>query len=221
MRSVCGLSQPRESMGKEILLGFWLFFAGEAKWWRKHRDEKNFQNSSPLTVNQRILSKDLIRSAAGAHPDLLLPVLHRHNSPHKDIKTKCTHLSCFCSHSLGCTSQLSGYSVVNTGILPSPTERSPDTTWLLISWLHSKQHSRPSLWIVGKESGVNRGLGGKSEFCFEKQSLPLPVRARENGRDLFTSLILLIGHGLYALPRHSLSEGVTEEDQEGQLLMHW
>lgn len=133
------------------------FFVGEAKWWRKRRDERNFQNSSPLTVNQRILSKDLIRSAAGAHPDLLLPVLHRHNSPHKDIKTKSTHLSCFCSHSLGCTSQLSGYSAVNTGILPSPTERSPDTTWLLISWLYSKQHSHPSLWIVGKESKSREG----------------------------------------------------------------
>lgn len=184
MCSVCGPGQPWESMGKEILLGFWLFFfVGEAKWWRKPRDERNFQNSSPLTVNQRILSKDLIRSAAGAHPDLLLPVLHRHNSPHKDIKTKSTHLSCFCSHSLGCTSRLSGYSAVNTGILPSPTERSPDTTWLLISWLYSKQNSRPPLWIVGKESRVNRGLGGKSELCFKQQSSVQTERAQENGRN--------------------------------------
>ncbi len=170
-------------------------------------------------MNQRILSKDPIRSAAGAHPDLLLPVLHRHNSPDKDIKTKSTHLSCFWSHSLGCTSQLSGYSAVNTGILPSPTERSPDTTWLLISWLYSKQHSQPSLRIVGKESRVNQGLGGKVWVWFRAAILG-SERARENGRDLFTSLISPIGHGLYALPHHSLSEGAAEEDREGLLLMH-
>lgn len=35
MCSVCGLSQPWELMGKEILLGFWLFFCGGSKMMKK------------------------------------------------------------------------------------------------------------------------------------------------------------------------------------------
>lgn len=168
-------------------------------------------------MNRRIL----IRSAAGAHPDLLLPVLHRHNSPHKDIKTKSTDLSCFCSHSLARTSQLSGYSAVNTGILPAPTERSPDTTWLLISWLYSKQHSPQLRWIVGKESGVSRGLGGKVWNLFGTPIFHSGRERERRGEETCSPfLISLIGHRLHALPRHSLSEGAAEEDWEALLLMH-
>lgn len=163
----------------------------------------------------------LIRSAAGAHPDLLLHVPHRHNSPHKDIKTNSTDLSCFCSHSPAHTSQLSGYSTVNTGILPAPTERSPDTTWLLISWLYSKQHSPQLRWIVGKESRVSRGLGGKVWHLSGKAVFHSGRDQERRGEETCSPfLISLIEHRLHPLTRHSLSEGAAEEDWEVLLLMH-